>query len=41
MSPTFGLPRLGEIDFTLLTNPRAARGPVDALSAAIVGHSGD
>ena len=32
---TFELPRLGEIDFTLLSNPRAAREPVEALANAI------
>lgn len=31
----FELPPLGEIDFTLLANPRAAREPVEALSNAI------
>ncbi|MGB4137449.1 MAG: LysR substrate-binding domain-containing protein [Microbacterium sp.] len=41
VSPRYGLPRLDEIDFALLTNPRSARGPVDALSAAIIGHSHD
>ncbi|KRA24771.1 LysR family transcriptional regulator [Microbacterium sp. Root61] len=35
-SPTLGLPQLGEIDFTLLTNPRSAGGPVEALVAAII-----
>jgi len=32
---TFDLPRLGEVDFTLLSNPRSAREPVDALANAI------
>jgi DNA-binding transcriptional LysR family regulator len=31
-----GLPELGEIDLVLLTNTRAAEGPVDALTAAIL-----
>ncbi len=35
VTSTFELPPLGEIDFTLLANPRAAREPVDALSNAI------
>lgn len=35
-SPALGLPRLGDIDFTLLTNPRSAGGPVEALTNAIV-----
>ncbi|RZI93605.1 MAG: LysR family transcriptional regulator, partial [Microbacterium sp.] len=35
-SPVLGLPPLGDIDFTLLTNPRSAGGPVEALTAAIV-----
>ncbi|HEV7742384.1 MAG TPA: LysR substrate-binding domain-containing protein [Pseudolysinimonas sp.] len=33
----FGLPMLGEVDFALLDNPRAAREPVEALIGAIVG----
>jgi DNA-binding transcriptional LysR family regulator len=33
----FELPMLGEIDFALLDNPRAARQPVEALIGAIVG----
>src|SRR4051794_13400952 len=36
---TFGLPLLGEVDFALLDNPRAAREPVDALVSAIVARS--
>jgi DNA-binding transcriptional LysR family regulator len=32
---TFDLPRLGEVDFTLLSNPRSAHEPVDALANAI------
>ena len=31
-----GLPELPEIDFVLLDNPTGARGPADALSAAIL-----
>lgn len=33
------LPRLGEVDFALLDNPRAAREPVDALISAILSRS--
>lgn len=33
----FGLPALGEVDFTLLSNPLAAKAPVEALISAIVG----
>lgn len=36
---TFRLPILGDVDFTLLDNPRAAREPVDALVSAIVARS--
>lgn len=32
---TFELPRLGEVEFTLLSNPRSAREPVEALANAI------
>jgi DNA-binding transcriptional LysR family regulator len=32
---TFELPRLGEVDFALLSNPRSSREPVDALANAI------
>ncbi|MBW8873301.1 MAG: LysR family transcriptional regulator [Leifsonia sp.] len=32
----FGLPDLGHVDFTLLSNPSAAREPVDALTTAIL-----
>lgn len=35
----FGLPELGHVDFTLLSNPLAAREPVDALTAAIIGRA--
>lgn len=36
---TFDLPILGDVDFALLDNPRAAREPVDALVSAIVARS--
>lgn len=36
VSASVGLPELGDIDFSLLDNPGAARGPVDALSNAIL-----
>lgn len=36
LSAATGLPRLGEIDLILLSNPRAARGPVEALTTAIL-----
>jgi DNA-binding transcriptional LysR family regulator len=39
VTSTFGLPRIGEVDFALLDNPRAAREPVDALVSAIVARS--
>ena len=39
VTSTFGLPTLGEVDFALLDNPRAAREPVDALVSAIVARS--
>jgi DNA-binding transcriptional LysR family regulator len=35
----FELPLLGDVDFALLDNPRAAREPVDALVSAIVNRS--
>jgi DNA-binding transcriptional LysR family regulator len=35
----FGLPELGHVDFTLLSNPLAPREPVDALTAAIIGRT--
>ena len=35
----FELPQLGDVDFALLDNPRAAREPVDALVSAIVARS--
>jgi DNA-binding transcriptional LysR family regulator len=31
------LPELGDVDFALLDNPASARGPIDALSSAILG----
>ncbi|MEO6532731.1 MAG: LysR substrate-binding domain-containing protein [Pseudolysinimonas sp.] len=39
VSSTYGLPAIGEVDFALLDNPRAAREPVDALVSAIVARS--
>lgn len=36
VSASVGLPELGDVDFSLLDNPRAAREPVDALAAAIL-----
>ena len=36
---TLSLPLLGDVDFALLDNPRAAREPVDALVSAIVARS--
>lgn len=33
-----GLPELGDIDITLVANPRSAREPVEALTAAILRH---
>ena len=39
VTAAFGLPTLGEVDFVLLDNPRAAREPVDALVSAIVARS--
>jgi DNA-binding transcriptional LysR family regulator len=37
---TAGLPELGEIDLVLLTNPRSAAGPVEALTSAILASAG-
>lgn len=37
VNAAFDLPMLGEVDFALLDNPRAAREPVQALVSAIVG----
>jgi DNA-binding transcriptional LysR family regulator len=37
VTTAFELPMLGEVDFALLDNPRAAREPVEALIGAIVG----
>ncbi|MEO8908057.1 MAG: LysR substrate-binding domain-containing protein [Microbacteriaceae bacterium] len=34
-----GLPEVGEVDFTLLSNPLAAKEPIDALAAAIMGRT--
>jgi DNA-binding transcriptional LysR family regulator len=39
VTSTFELPVLGDVDFALLDNPRAAREPVDALVSAIVARS--
>ena len=39
VTSTLGLPLLGDVDFALLDNPRAAREPVDALVSAIVARS--
>jgi DNA-binding transcriptional LysR family regulator len=39
VSSTLELPLLGDVDFALLDNPRAAREPVDALVSAIVARS--
>lgn len=36
LSRATGLPRLGEIDLIRLSNPRAPRGPVEALTTAIL-----
>jgi len=36
VSSRFGLPALGDVDFTLLANPSAAKEPIDALIAAIM-----
>jgi len=35
----FGLPMLGDVDFTLLANPGAPKGPTDALISAIMGRA--
>ncbi|MGH3264265.1 MAG: LysR substrate-binding domain-containing protein [Trebonia sp.] len=35
-----GLPELGDIDIVLVTNPRAPREPVDALTTAILNNAG-
>lgn len=39
VTSTLGLPPLGEVEFALLDNPRAARDPIDALVSAILGRS--
>jgi DNA-binding transcriptional LysR family regulator len=36
VSAVHGLPPLGDVDFVLMDNPSAARGPVEALTAAIM-----
>jgi hypothetical protein len=35
--PSAGLPELPPIDLVLITNPRAAKEPAEALTAAILG----
>lgn len=35
--PSAGLPELPSIDLVLITNPRAAKEPAEALTAAILG----
>jgi DNA-binding transcriptional LysR family regulator len=40
LSVMFELPRLGNVDFALLSNPVSAREPIDALSTAIVARQG-
>ena len=37
MPPSAGLPELPSIDLVLITNPRAAKEPAEALTAAILG----
>jgi DNA-binding transcriptional LysR family regulator len=39
VSNRLGLPEIGEVDFTLLSNPAAADEPVQALSSAIMGRT--
>ncbi|HEY0249765.1 MAG TPA: LysR substrate-binding domain-containing protein [Gryllotalpicola sp.] len=39
VSNRLGLPEVGDIDFTLIANPRAAADPIDALSTAIMGRT--
>ena len=34
-----GLPDLGDVDITLLANPRSPREPIEALTSAILGHA--
>ena len=36
VSANYELPELGDVDFSLLDNPSAPRGPIDALTAAIL-----
>lgn len=40
VSPALELPDLGDIEFALVDNPRAAREPIEALTAAIVSRPG-
>lgn len=39
VSNRFGLPELGQVDFMLMSNPSAAREPIEALSSAIRGRT--
>ena len=39
VSPAHGLPELGDVDFTLVSNPTTATEPVEALTAAILSRS--
>lgn len=39
VSNRFELPELGQVDFTLMSNPSAAREPIEALSSAIRGRT--
>lgn len=41
LSARFELPELGDLDMALLANPRAEKGPIDALSSAILGQAPD
>ena len=40
VSRALGLPELGDVEFALVDNPRAAREPIEALSAAIMSRPG-
>lgn len=40
VSPALELPELGDIEFALVDNPRAAREPIEALTAAIMSRPG-
>jgi DNA-binding transcriptional LysR family regulator len=39
VSNRLGLPEIGDVDFTLISNPRSATEPVEALSSAIMGRT--